>query len=153
MQQPDLFATTMQEWVAVFMRRSMRNFIRYTRESGLSMSQIGALFHIHRSGGCGVTDLGDNLGVTRAAASQMLERLVQQGLILRTEDRVDRRVKQLVLTEKGSCTIQESVHARQGWLDDLAETLSASEKEQVVAALTILIDKAKRLRIPVDSEN
>ena len=153
MQQSDLMTAALQEWVAVFMRRSMRNFIRYTRDSGLSMSQIGALFHIHREGSGGVTDLGDSLGVTSAAASQMLERLVQQDLILRTEDQVDRRVKQLALTEKGTRVIQESIHARQGWLDDLAKMLSPTEKEQVVAALEILIDKAKRLKYPADSEN
>jgi len=145
MQPSDRFATTLQEWVGVFMRRSMRNFINYARERGLSMSQVNALFHIHRSGGCGVTDLGDNLGITSAAASQMLERLVQQQLILRTEDPDDRRVKQLVLTEKGMRAIHEGMQARQGWLDDLANKLSASEKEQVSDALQILIDKTKQL--------
>jgi DNA-binding MarR family transcriptional regulator len=141
----DPLAITLQEWVQVSMRRSMRNFIRYARDSGLSMSQIGALFHIHHQGSCGVTDLGESLGVTSAAASQMLERLVQQGLILRSEDPIDRRVKQLVLTEKGSRVIQESIQARQGWLGDLPRMFSPNEKEQVVAALKILINKAKQL--------
>jgi len=153
MPQTEVITAVLQEWVAVFMRRSMRNFIRYTRENGLSMSQIGALFHIHREGSGGVTDLGDSLGVTSAAASQMLERLVQQDLILRSEDQLDRRVKQLALTEKGIQIIQESIYARQGWLEDLARTLSPSEKEQVVTALEILIDKAKRLKFPANSEN
>ena len=150
MQPIDQFAATLNEWVAVFMRRSMRNFIRYARDSGLSVSQINALLHIHRVGGCGVTDLGDHLGVTSAAASQMLERLVQQELILRSEDPVDRRGKQLVLTEKGNQIMQESIHARQGWLEDLAKSLTVSEKEQATAALKILIDKAKNLENPAD---
>ena len=92
------------------------------------MSQFGALFHLHRMGSSGVTDLGDHLGVTSAAASQMLDRLVQQGLILRSEDPNDRRVKQIVLTDKGHQVLQESIRARQGWLDDLAETLSDRRK-------------------------
>ena len=153
MQPTDQFAATLQEWVAVFMHRSMRKFIHYARESGLSMSQVNALFHIHRKGGCGVTDVGDNLGVTSAAASQMLERLVQQELILRTEDPVDRRAKQMVLTEKGIQAVHEGIHARQGWLDDLANMLSASEKEQVAAALKILIDKTKQLESSIEIED
>ena len=148
MQSKDAFTANLHEWVAVFMRRSMRNFINYARENGFSMSQINALFHIHRKGGCGVTDLGENLGVTSAAASQLLERLVQQELILRSEDPQDRRAKQVVLTEKGRHVVQEGIHARQGWLVDLATTLSASEKEQVAAALRILIDKTKQLDTP-----
>lgn len=142
MQSTDQFLATLQEWVAVFMRRSMRNFIRYTRDSGLSMSQVSALFHIHHARDCGVSELSDNLGVTRGAASQLLDRLVQQGLILRTEDPDDRRMKQLVLTEKGAHIVQEGVRARQGWLGELAHTLSPAEQIQVAAALDILIQKA-----------
>ena len=146
MHSADPFVAALHEWVELFMCRSMHQFIRYAHESGLSMSQVGALFHVRREGGSGVTDLGNHLGVTSAGASQILERLVQQGLILRTEDPVDRRQKQLVLTEKGARIIQESIHARQGWLDDLADTLSPGEKEQVIAALKILIEKMHSLK-------
>ena len=141
----DPLAATLKEWVAIFMRRSMRNFVEYVRENGLSMTQVSALFHIRRDIGCGVSDLGENLGITSAAASQMLERLVQQKMILRSEDPDDRRVKQLFLTENGSRILQESINARQGWLDELAQTLNPAEKEQVMAGLQILIEKAKEL--------
>jgi DNA-binding MarR family transcriptional regulator len=150
---PDPFVSTLQEWIEVSMRRSMRHFIHHARESGFSMSHIGAMFHIHHIGSCGVTDLGDHLGVTSAAASQMLERLVQQELILRTEDPNDRRVKQIVLTDKGHRVLEEGIRARQGWLDDLAQTLSDSEKEAIMVALNILIDKMKNLKQPFEPES
>jgi DNA-binding MarR family transcriptional regulator len=151
MQRADPFVVTVQEWMEVFMQRSMRGFLAYVRESGLSMSQVGALFQIQHRGSSGVTDLGDELGVTSSAASQMLERLVQQELILRSEDPSDRRAKQLVLTDKGRQVVQESVRARQSWLSDLAETLSDREKETIIAALNILIDKANQLK-PVEPD-
>jgi DNA-binding MarR family transcriptional regulator len=150
MQYADPFVVTLQEWIEVSMHHSIRNFICYARESELSMSQLGALFHIHRRGSRGVTDLGDDLGVTSSAASQMLERLVQQELILRSEDPSDRRVKQIILTGKGLQVLQESIRARQGWLSDLAETLSDSEKEAIIAALNILIDRANHLGQPIE---
>ncbi len=140
----DPFVKTLREWIEVFMRRSMRNFILYSKESSLSMSQIGALFQINR-GACGVSDLGDGLGITSAAASQMIERLVQLDLILRSEDLHDRRFKQIILTDKGRRILHESLNARQGWLNDLAVTLSDSEKVQIIAALNILIIKANQL--------
>lgn len=139
------FVSTLQKWIELFMRHSMHNVIRYSRESGISMSQIGVLFHIHRMGCIGVTDLGEDMGVTSAAASQISERLVQQGLILRSEDPQDRRVKQIILTEEGRQMLQESIHARQEWLEDLADNLSTDEKEQITAALNILIDKTRQL--------
>ncbi len=145
MQSDDPFVNTLGKWVEVFMRRSMHNFITYSKEKGLSMSQIGALLRIFRGGRSSVSDIGDNLGVTSAAASQMIERLVQQGLILREEDPDDRRVRQIVLTDKGRQILQETIAARQGWLENLAHTLSDSEREQITAALNILIEKANQL--------
>lgn len=149
----DPFVVILQEWIQVFHGRASRGLVRFSKERGLSMSQLGALFHIQHTGSSGVTDLGENLGVSSAAASQLLERLVQQGLILRSEDPMDRRVKQLVLTEKGSQTLQESYLARQGWLYELEHTLSSAEKDQVAAALKILIDKSKQLVDQTDMES
>ncbi len=149
----DPFVATLEKWIKVSMHRSMRNFIYYARKSGLSMSHIGALFHIHREGKCGVTELGNHLDVTSEAASQMLERLVQQELILRTEDPKDRRVKKIVLTDKGNRVLEEGIRARQSWLDDLTETLSDGEKETIMAALNILIDKTRDLKQPIEPES
>lgn len=145
MPNPTPWETAFQEWIELFLRRSTREFIRYAKRSGLSISQIGALFHIHRAGDCGVSDLGDVLGITSAAASQMLERLVQQGLVVRTEAPHDRRARKITLTEKGCQVLRESIHARQSWLEDLPNLLSPAEQEQIVAALALLIAKAKQL--------
>ena len=148
MQEP--LISVLSEWIEVFMQRSMQNFILYSKETGLSMSQFGALFRILHRGSSGVTDLGDNMGVTSAAASQMLERLVQQGLVTRSEDPHDRRVKVIVLTDKGHLVLQESIHARQAWLNDLVSQMSEAEKEEAVATLKLLIDKAKQLDNPIE---
>lgn len=144
MQSSDPFVLVLREWFEAFVRRSMRNFIIYARSSGLSMSQIGALFRLSHGGG-GVSDLGEDLGITSAAASQMLERLVQQKFILRTEDLHDRRFKQIALTEKGRQTLKDSMFARQHWLDELSNNLTESEKDQITAALKILIEKTQQL--------
>lgn len=151
MTKDDPFLATMHQWIEISMRRSMRNFIHYARESGLSMSQFGVMFHLSRKRSSGVTDLGEHLGVTSAAASQLLERLVQQGLILRTEDPHDRRVKQIVLTDKGCQVLEEGIRARQDWLADLSANLSNAEKEQIIEAFNLLIDKTKNLGQPIEN--
>lgn len=141
----DPFIEAFGEWMEILMRKSMRRFLRHARESGLSMSHIGAIFHTHRFGSCGVTELGEHLGVSSAAASQMLDRLVQQDLVLRTEDPNDRRVKRIELTEKGKCILDEGLRARQTWLKDLAESLTESEKETVEDAMRILVSKINEI--------
>jgi DNA-binding MarR family transcriptional regulator len=136
---------TLQKCAAIFMRRSMRQVLRIAKEDGLSMSQVGAMLHIHRMGVSGVSDIGDDLRVSSAAASQMLDRLVGQGLVVRSEDPRDRRVKQIVLTEAGQRRLQEILHARQGWLESLADLLTPEEQTQIVAALKTLIERADQL--------
>ena len=136
------FEDTLKTWVEVFLRHSMRNLNQYIKEQGLSMSQMGALFYIHRKGAIGVSDLGEEQGVTSAAASQMLDRLVQQGMVSRSEDPHDRRLKQIVLTELGAQILHQGIMARQTWLIDLVSSLPPSEQQQVLPALQILIEKA-----------
>lgn len=144
MPHPDTVVHVLQEWIGALMRGSMRSFILYMKENDLSMSQVGALFQINR-GSSNVSDLGEGLGISIAAASQMLERLVQQGLIVRLEDPQDRRVKQLALTDKGRRIMQASVQARQSWLEELVAALSASERELVASAMKVLIARTGEL--------
>jgi len=137
--------TSLEKLLETFMRRTMHNFILYAKKHELSMSQIGALFAIRRKGACGVSDIGDHLGITAAATSQMLNRLVEQDLIERSEDPADRRVKRIVLTHLGMQTLQESIRARQNWIRRLADTLTADEQEQISTALNLLLEKAQQL--------
>jgi len=113
---PDQFTQVMRDWSEVFMRRSMHDFIQFSKDSGLSMGQTSALFHLHHGSSCGVSDIGELLGVTNAGASQMVDRLVRMDLIERSEDPADRRAKQLQLTAKGRLIVKESIEARRRWM-------------------------------------
>jgi DNA-binding MarR family transcriptional regulator len=139
------FVVTLMNWIEVFMRRSMRNFLLYSKQNGFSITQIAALFLIHRKGTSSVSDIGDEIQITRPAASQLLERLVQQGLVVRSEDPNDRRQRQIVLSEQGEVVLQEGLQARQKWLEDLAKLMTPDEQEQVIAALNIMLEKAHQL--------
>lgn len=140
----DSFVATLQEWLALSMHRSMCSLILYCKGSDLSMSQLGALLHVFRRGTAAISDIGERLGITSAAASQMLERLVQQGLVDRSESPRDRRVKQIALTDRGRRVLHECIHARQNWVADLAAALTPAEQEQVRAALALLIEKVRQ---------
>ena len=139
----DPFIRALQDWGRIFMRRSMRKMLHYAKGSGLSLSQLSALLHIYR-GESGVSEVGEYLGVSSAAASQMLERLVQMGLVTRTEDPNDRRAKRIALTEEGQRIVEESLSARQTWLNELAENLLDEDKTTITEALEILIQAARQ---------
>ncbi len=150
MQTGNPFVDNMREYMGLLMRKSMIDFFQQAREGGLSMAQVGALASIRHLKMCGISEFGEEMGVTSAAASQMIDRLVQQGLISRAEDPHDRRIKQVGLTEKGQRLLQSSLQARQRWFEELGAQLSPAELDQVNAALRILIEKAKMLEAAVE---
>lgn len=139
------FVSIYHEWLALYMHRTMRSFVRYARGRSLSMSQFSALFQINRHGQLVVSDIGDDLGVTNAAASQLLERLVQQELVVRTENPQDRREKKLILTDQGRHLLVEAAAACQTWLDPLVESMTPEERARVEEGLGILIDHMKQM--------
>lgn len=148
MSSDDKFYETFHKWMELSMHRSNRGHLLYAREKGLSRSMIGTLFHLSHRDHTGVTDLSEHLGVSSAAASQMLERLVEEGLIQRSEDPDDRRMKQIILTDKGHQIIKETIDARLGWIEELTANFSVEEKEQITSAFELIINKAKELGFP-----
>jgi len=143
--QPSPVVSTFLAWIELFMHRSMRGFLHYAREHGLSMSQISTLFRLSHHGSLAVSEIGDGLGVSNAAASQLLDRLVQQELVTRAENPQDRREKQLILTEKGRNILLESTRTRQAWLECLVSTLTPEEQINVTEVMEILIKKMNQI--------
>jgi DNA-binding MarR family transcriptional regulator len=119
----DEFEDALKEWMKHLLRLSMKGFIEYAAETKLSMPQIALLIRLNGKRRCGVTELGEEFGVSGAAASQMVDRLVQLGLLERVEDVDDRRVRRLLLTQKGRAIVERNFEARQGWIKSFCSTI------------------------------
>lgn len=132
-------AEVLTQWLESFVHRSMHGFIGFVKERGLSMPQMGALLYVSRRGTCGVSDIGDDQGVTNAAASQTIDRLVHQGFVVRNEDPKDRRAKRVELTPTGRTVVKEASEARRRWFIEMAERMSADERRTAVDGLRVMI--------------
>jgi DNA-binding MarR family transcriptional regulator len=133
-----------REWSEIFMHRSMRDFKRFMNETDLSFSQVNVLMRLFHGGNSGVSEIGGQLGVTNAAASQTVDRLVQLGMIERTEDPKDRRAKCLALTPKGRALIERGVEVRSQWVKGVTNSLSPEQKNMIISALTLLTEAARK---------
>ena len=141
----DSLERALREWAHVFMRRSVHEFIRAMKDAGLSPSQLSTLMRLHYHGPCPISEVGDDLGVTTAAASQMVERLVQQGLIERSEDPEDRRVRPIRLTPQGKALVGRGIEARLAWMQGLQDALAPKEQAQASRILGRLTEAARHL--------
>ena len=92
---------TFLEFRSVVLRDPMRQTITFLHGHNLSIAAIAALLELHQHGDQSVSQLATDIGLSVAATSQLIERLVQEKLVTRTESAEDRRRKQLALTTAG----------------------------------------------------
>ena len=133
------------EGLEIVLAHIIQDFMRFMKQQGLSTPQINALMYIYHAGGCQVSDIGVLAEVSNAAASQLVERLVQQGLVERREDPMNRRTKILRLTEQGKALIQSSVHSNR-FLMDIVASLTVDQRDTIQAAISILAQAARQIQ-------
>jgi DNA-binding MarR family transcriptional regulator len=145
MTKPLSISQSLRAWMDVFMHRSMRGWSHFAKSTGLSMPQFSILMQLHHKGPCGVSEISERFDVTAAAASQLVDKLVQAGYIERTEDPSDRRAKMLCLSENGSKLVDDGIQERYRWMDELASHMNPEEQAKVAEALDILTRAAQKL--------
>ena len=137
------FSETVRQWMDTFMHRSMSGWVRFVKASGFSMPQFMLLMHIRYKEPYSISDLSEKMEISPAAASQLVDKLVQADLLVRTEDPNDRRSKQVALTKQGRELIDQGIQERYRWVEELEETLSTEEKVKVAEAMEILMKKVE----------
>jgi DNA-binding MarR family transcriptional regulator len=145
MTSPVQFVSTIRQFLDIAMQRSLHERAHFAKATGISMPQFGILIQLHYRGVCGMSEVSERFEISPAAASQLVDKLVQNGLIRREEDPHDRRAKFLNLTDKGRELIQQSVEERYRWLDQLAGKLTLEEREKVTEALDIMNKATSKL--------
>ena len=85
-----------------------------------------------------MSEISERFEITPAAASQLVEKLVQGNFISRYEDPQDRRAKVLDITDKGRELLQQGIEERYRWMEQLSERMTEEEREQVSESLDIL---------------
>lgn len=121
--------------------RAFHEHIRFVKASGLTMPQFNILMQLHYQRECGVSDISARMDITNAAASQLVEKLVQAGLLERAEDPNDRRAKQLRLSARGLELVEAGLAARYRWVDELIQSLEPDEREALAQAMSILLSR------------
>ncbi len=112
-------------------------------EEQLAMSQVKLLMLISRPGQrFKVTDIAEFLGVTNAAASRAIDRLVQRGLVDRTVSKEDRRAVDLKLTEASEVLLADFTAARNR---ELLRLLGDFPEDRLRAAAALLDELSVRL--------
>ena len=72
------------------------------KTSSVTSRQVEVLALLSRSTSCSIGEIASAFGVSYAAASKMINRLEDKGLVTRSINEMDRRAADIRITEKGS---------------------------------------------------
>ena len=143
--------TTFHKSMESFLANIIQGFMNSMKQHGLSTPQIHALMYIFHAGECQVSDIGALADVSNAAASQLVERLVQQDLVDRREDPENRRYKLVTLSEKGKNLIHDSVMSNR-FLMEIMTTLTPEQLQVVHDTFTFLVQTGQQIQSIHESE-
>lgn len=103
---------------------------------GITVMQFHMLRYIRR--GLGVSELAEARQVSRSAASQAVETLVERGFVTRRQSLTDRRCVHLELTESGSALLNGIFEQNRAWLADKTASLGPAETDALLHAMDLL---------------
>ena len=132
------FLNAMENWVNIYLFRSLAEYFDYLKNSSISMQQAYALTFIYYNGPSKISEICEHMMVSAPAASQMADRLEKVNLVQRVPKSGDRRVRNVVLTEQGEIFVKRSIDARQDWVKAIPTELSDDQLDQISDALQLL---------------
>jgi len=108
----------------------------------LTIAQLKSLFFISNQGSTNSGKLAAALGVTPTNTTGIVDRLVKQGLVSRTENIQDRRMLLLRATDKGEELVAKLRERRRGYMSEVLERMSGDELATLAQGLTSLVKAA-----------
>jgi DNA-binding MarR family transcriptional regulator len=107
-------------------------------DASVTLPQVLLVSRVQQFGSASLSDLVEGAHASPAAVSQMIERLVQLGMLYRVEDPSDRRRKAISVTPRADTLLRKLKAARSA---DYALGLAAVSPE-LLAQMAFLLDSA-----------
>jgi DNA-binding MarR family transcriptional regulator len=109
-----------------------------SRYGGVTLHQVGALRHLVKDGPLTMHELASRMEISASSATQLVDRLVQHGLVDRIPDPADRRVHRLAVAAAASDVVRDLEQERSRRLATLLAPLTEDE-------LQVLVSLAQRI--------
>ena len=127
--------------------RSIRHtFDLRARKLGVTRTQWRVLLSLARLEGASQTELADALEVERISVCRMIDRLVENGLVERRADPLDRRVWRLHLLPAAHDIVSQLTAIGQELEGEVLDTIPADQQEEFLGLLMTMRDGVRALR-------
>ena len=123
----------------------------YFARFGISRPQWAVLIVLHRSeqegaaGGMRLRDLGERLFIQPPSVTGVVDRLEREGLVARSKEEDDLRVRRVRLTDEGRAVIERVLAVHAGEIQALMRGLTVRQQATLARLLDQLDDHLKAL--------
>ncbi|HRC62149.1 MAG: MarR family transcriptional regulator [Dehalococcoidia bacterium] len=105
--------------------------LRMWEEQGITFPQLRILFRVRMHPDIDLRTLADGLAISPSAASQQVDKLVERGLLWRTEDPQDRRRLRLQLTPQAEEAVGEYSRTVTEYISAILARLSQKDLKEL----------------------
>lgn len=109
-----------------------------------SLAQYRVMMLVYHSGPMSISTLKNKLGIAQSTASEMVERLVQQGLLEREKLKKDQRVTVFRLSGKAVRSLKKRQENMLEVYKQILEPLTAEEQEKLLQAFITILELTQR---------
>ncbi len=133
------FLISVENWAKLYFFQSLTDFFNYLKHSELSLLQAYALTYLFFKGPIKISELCEHMMVSPGAASQMVDRLEKLEMVERIADPNDRRVRKVLVIDKGEKFVQENFAFSQNWLSEIPANITPEQEAQITRTLSLLM--------------
>ena len=99
----------------------------------IKLTPLSLLYEIVEKGGSTThTELAEHFPYTKQAMTLAIDSLVAEGLVYRQVSEADRRVKIIIITEKGLSLVREAYDLRNSFYERFSQILTSEELDQLL---------------------
>ena len=132
-----LYDMLFQAWP--LMRRRLLPSSAQQAEFGMPLSHVQVLVMLDHRGSLSITEISNSFGIAKPNITPLVDRLIEEGLVMRERNSADRRVVNVVICEKGRERLADIYRRLCDNLFDWTRTLSREDLASFNDALETLV--------------
>lgn len=126
-------------WMRFVSNHASHAFARKLLKSDVTVAEWVVMRQMYGREAMAPSELADLIGMTRGAASKLVDRLVSKGLVTRKDRTDDRRFQEIALTARGRKLVPALAALADRNDEELFAPLTKSERETLLATLKKLV--------------
>ena len=115
--------------------QEMTSRLRVNYASSMSRFDVLAHLYLAGNGGLSTTQLAKKLLASKGNITRLLDRMEHDDLLIRRANQKDRRISDIILSERGREVFARMAPDHEAWADELFHMLSDGELDELVRLL------------------